>query len=138
MLLAEHMNHLSPRSVYDEEVRYFIQPRAIKNFGLSRALAPRIVDLAYCEQCVAACRKCPGLLEVLLLTAVPRPLYLTFAAAPDREHLSPFCTDLLLSCVLKNQSMLSLWTVVDPFVLVQVAALSAPFRQSYLANFDRD
>jgi hypothetical protein len=134
MILAEQLPRLSPRCVYDEEVRYFIRPQSVKNFALSRALAPMIVDLAFCEQCVAACRKCPSLLEVLLLATVPRPLYLTFAHNRSRDHLGTFSTDLLLSCVLKSQSMLSLSNVVDPFVLVQVAALSPPFRQSYLEH----
>ncbi len=134
-LLAEELSHLSPRSVYDEEVRYFISPQSVRSFAHSRALAPRIVTLAFCEQCVVACRKCPGLLEVLLLAMVPRPLYLTFGSNRNvRDFASPLGIDLLVSCLLKNQAMLNLWVSVDPFVLMQVAARSPPFRLAYMAN----
>lgn len=122
---------LSPRCVFDEEVRLFVlRPGGARLFGLSRALVPALDGLAACERSVQMCRKCPELLEVLLLCMVPAPL--CFASRGSaRKQLAPRLTETLVSVLLKQQHALSLWNSIDSLILMKVAAESETFASEW-------
>lgn len=118
--------NLSPSCVFDQELRLFVlRPNGARFFGLSRALIPKLDGLAACERSVSMCRKRRELLEVLLLTTVPPPI--CFGAKQAQRALAPRMVETLVSVVLKHQHALNLWSDVDPFLLMKVAAESQTF-----------
>jgi hypothetical protein len=132
-LLYEEVG-LSPHCLFDQELRVFVlRPDGTRSFGLSRALAPKLDGLSACEKCVQLCRKHPELVEVLLLTMIPRPLCLTSVKekASCREQLSPLLAEMLVSCLIKSQHALNLWHSVEPLLLMKVAAENDTFCAEY-------
>jgi hypothetical protein len=125
---------LSPSSIYDQEIRFFLQPEKVKAFGLSRALAKKMISLTVVEQCIKLCRKHPSLLEVLLLALIPRPLILSSKFSPVHDQCKPLVRDMVLNQVLKNQYWLNVWKLLDPYLLFQVAAMSQEFEREMEKN----
>lgn len=122
----------SPTSVYDCEMRFFLRhPSAVRQLGQSRALVPHLTTLAFVEKCVRQCRPFPELLPVLLLSMIPRPLFLQSPGL--QTHCSPLIREMLVAELLRHQHVLGLWSpnAVDSFLLIQIAAQSPEFANAW-------
>lgn len=121
--------HIS--DIFDAEVRFFLQPEAIKAFGASRAMLLQREKWS-AQQAIKLCRKCPHLLYALIMTAIPRPLFLgpppSGAPTTSADEVSA-----LVAVLLANQGWLNLWQV-EPWLLAQLAASSATFADAMVTE----
>ncbi len=126
---------LNARTVYEAEVVYFMKPDSVQWFAMSRALAARLNPLSFAEAtslgetAVRACRKNARMMEVLMLSLLPRPLFLTTRKTPQNDHITDTKkVNHIMHHILGTMDDLDMRNQVDSFVLMQVAALDPTYR----------
>lgn len=143
-MLLEHLKRLAvvamskvrlnPSDIFDAEARFFLQPEAVRSFGASRALLMQREKWSY-PQAIKLCRKSPHLLYALMMTALPRPLFLGggLCTANDTPPATPDEVNALVAVLLANQAWLNLWQV-DGWLLAQLAASSPTFADAMVTE----